>query len=57
VDVSRHKADFLHAHNKRRNFLALGKVPGYYPAARMATMVGTQAGKHVMALTCDIPNP
>ncbi|XP_043644654.1 antigen 5 like allergen Cul n 1 [Drosophila teissieri] len=39
VDVSRHKADFLHGHNKRRNFLALGKVPGYYPAARMATMV------------------
>ncbi|XP_068147157.1 antigen 5 like allergen Cul n 1 isoform X1 [Drosophila tropicalis] len=39
VDISKHKAYMLHAHNKRRNFLALGKVPGYYPAARMATMV------------------
>ncbi|KAL7736959.1 hypothetical protein ACLKA6_008820 [Drosophila palustris] len=39
VDISRHKATFVHGHNKRRNFVALGKLPGYYPAKRMTTMV------------------
>jgi len=39
VDISAYKSTFVHAHNKRRNFLALGLLPGYYPAARMATMV------------------
>lgn len=28
----------LHEHNKRRNFIAAGKLPGYYPAARMASL-------------------
>lgn len=39
VDISRHKSYFVHEHNRRRNFVALGKLPGYYPAARMTTMV------------------
>ncbi|XP_037952364.1 antigen 5 like allergen Cul n 1 [Teleopsis dalmanni] len=39
VDVSAYKSVFVHEHNKRRNFIALGLLPGYYPASRMATMV------------------
>lgn len=28
----------LHEHNNRRNFIASGLLPGYYPASRMATL-------------------
>ncbi|XP_075169036.1 antigen 5 like allergen Cul n 1-like [Haematobia irritans] len=30
---------FVDEHNKRRNLIASGQLPGYYPATRMATMV------------------
>ncbi|XP_067632564.1 venom allergen-1 [Eurosta solidaginis] len=39
LDISAYKGQFVHEHNKRRNYLALGLLPGYYPASRMATMV------------------
>ncbi|XP_017462365.1 PREDICTED: uncharacterized protein LOC108355741, partial [Rhagoletis zephyria] len=38
LDISDYKDQFVHEHNKRRNFLALGLLPGYFPASRMATM-------------------
>ncbi|XP_036330935.1 antigen 5 like allergen Cul n 1-like [Rhagoletis pomonella] len=38
-DLRQYRQHILHEHNKRRNFVALGELPGYYPAARMATMV------------------
>ncbi|XP_017488225.1 PREDICTED: venom allergen 5-like, partial [Rhagoletis zephyria] len=38
IDIRSHKKEILHEHNKRRNFVALGHLPGYYPASRMATM-------------------
>ncbi|XP_014093978.2 antigen 5 like allergen Cul n 1 [Bactrocera oleae] len=39
IDLRSYKKEILHEHNKRRNFVALGQLPGYYPASRMATMV------------------
>ena len=37
-DLKHLRSYILHEHNKRRNFVASGALPGYYPAARMATM-------------------
>ncbi|SPP72729.1 antigen 5 like allergen Cul n 1 [Drosophila guanche] len=39
VNLKPHRALILAEHNKRRNFIASGSLPGYYPATRMATMV------------------
>ncbi|XP_055911692.1 antigen 5 like allergen Cul n 1-like [Eupeodes corollae] len=38
LNIKPFKSMILHEHNKRRNFIALGLLPGYYPATRMATM-------------------
>lgn len=38
IDLRPYRADILYEHNRRRNFIAAGLLPGYYPAARMATM-------------------
>uniref|UniRef100_A0A1A9WJY1 SCP domain-containing protein n=1 Tax=Glossina brevipalpis TaxID=37001 RepID=A0A1A9WJY1_9MUSC len=39
MDINEFKSIFVHEHNKRRNRIASGKLSGYYPATRMATMV------------------
>ncbi|XP_065368937.1 antigen 5 like allergen Cul n 1-like [Calliphora vicina] len=38
IDLRPHRKFILHEHNKRRNFIASGKLPGYYPAAKMASL-------------------
>ncbi|XP_073811672.1 venom allergen-1-like [Musca autumnalis] len=38
IDLRPYRNLILHEHNNRRNFIANGLLPGYYPAARMATM-------------------
>uniref|UniRef100_T1GA08 SCP domain-containing protein n=1 Tax=Megaselia scalaris TaxID=36166 RepID=T1GA08_MEGSC len=38
LDVSAFKESFVQAHNERRNFVALGLLPGFEPATKMATM-------------------
>ncbi|TMW42502.1 hypothetical protein DOY81_012418, partial [Sarcophaga bullata] len=38
VDITKFKQVFVDEHNKRRNLIASGQLPGYYPASRMATM-------------------
>ncbi|XP_017836482.1 antigen 5 like allergen Cul n 1 [Drosophila busckii] len=58
VEISaRNKAHFVHGHNKRRNFVALGKLPGYYPAARMTTMMWDDELQYLASLnvrTCKL---
>jgi len=39
VDLKPYRSLIVEEHNKRRNFIASGSLPGYYPATRMATMV------------------
>lgn len=38
IDLKPYRNFILHEHNKRRNFIASGLLPGYYPAAKMATL-------------------
>ncbi|XP_061402289.1 antigen 5 like allergen Cul n 1-like [Musca vetustissima] len=38
IDLEPYRDLIVHEHNKRRNFVALGLLPGYYPASRMATL-------------------
>lgn len=38
IDLRSYRDFILNEHNKRRNFVAYGQLPGYYPAARMATL-------------------
>uniref|UniRef100_A0A1I8PAQ2 SCP domain-containing protein n=1 Tax=Stomoxys calcitrans TaxID=35570 RepID=A0A1I8PAQ2_STOCA len=38
IDLRPYRKLILHEHNNRRNFVASGLLPGYYPAARMATL-------------------
>ncbi|XP_005188844.3 antigen 5 like allergen Cul n 1-like [Musca domestica] len=38
IDLRPYRQLILDEHNKRRNFIALGLLPGYYPAERMATL-------------------
>lgn len=38
IDLRSHHEFILHEHNKRRNFIASGNLPGYYPAAKMASL-------------------
>ncbi|XP_073811673.1 antigen 5 like allergen Cul n 1-like [Musca autumnalis] len=38
IDLRPYRDLILHGHNSRRNFVALGLLPGYYPASRMATL-------------------
>ncbi|XP_019892872.2 antigen 5 like allergen Cul n 1-like [Musca domestica] len=38
IDLRPYRDLILHEHNNRRNFVAQGLLPGYYPAARMATL-------------------
>ncbi|XP_075167894.1 antigen 5 like allergen Cul n 1-like [Haematobia irritans] len=38
IDLKPYRKLLLHEHNNRRNFIAAGHLPGYYPAARMATL-------------------
>ncbi|XP_075167893.1 antigen 5 like allergen Cul n 1-like [Haematobia irritans] len=39
IDLEPYRDFILHEHNKRRNFIASGLLPGYYPASRMAALV------------------
>ncbi|XP_013100211.1 antigen 5 like allergen Cul n 1-like [Stomoxys calcitrans] len=38
IDLTPYRDLILHEHNKRRNFIANGLLPGFYPASRMATI-------------------
>ncbi|XP_067634348.1 venom allergen-1-like [Eurosta solidaginis] len=53
-DLRRYHEHILHEHNKRRNFVALGKLPGYYPAARMATMVWDEELAYLASLNLKV---
>ncbi|XP_037825585.1 antigen 5 like allergen Cul n 1-like [Lucilia sericata] len=57
VDISKFKHVFVNEHNKRRNLIASGQLPGYYPAARMATMVWDDELQYLAGLnvrTCKL---
>ncbi|KAH8415957.1 hypothetical protein KR222_005134 [Zaprionus bogoriensis] len=57
INLRPHRDFILDEHNKRRNFVAAGKLPGYYPAARMATMVWDEELEYLATLnlkTCDL---
>ncbi|XP_017836594.1 antigen 5 like allergen Cul n 1 [Drosophila busckii] len=57
IDLRPHREFILHEHNKRRNFIASGKLPGYYPAANMATMQWDEELEYLATLnlkTCHL---
>lgn len=54
IDLRSYKNEILHEHNKRRNFVALGELPGYYPASRMATMVWDEELAFLAALNMKL---
>ncbi|XP_037945428.1 antigen 5 like allergen Cul n 1-like [Teleopsis dalmanni] len=50
LDLRPYRSFILHEHNKRRNFIAAGLLPGYYPASRMATMIWDDELAYLAAL-------
>ncbi|KAL7736960.1 hypothetical protein ACLKA6_008821 [Drosophila palustris] len=57
INLQPHRDFILDEHNKRRNFIAAGQLPGYYPAARMATMVWDEELEYLATLnlkTCNL---
>ncbi|EDW72384.2 uncharacterized protein Dwil_GK20747 [Drosophila willistoni] len=57
INMKPYRDFILHEHNKRRNFIASGSLPGYYPAARMATMIWDEELEYLATLnlkTCNL---
>ncbi|XP_061402291.1 antigen 5 like allergen Cul n 1-like [Musca vetustissima] len=50
IDINPYRHVFVDEHNKRRNLIASGQLPGYYPASRMATMVWDEELQYLAAL-------
>nr|CAR93762.1 CG9822-PA [Drosophila melanogaster]CAR93765.1 CG9822-PA [Drosophila melanogaster]CAR93767.1 CG9822-PA [Drosophila melanogaster] len=50
VDLKPYRKLIVNEHNKRRNYIASGSLPGYYPATRMATMVWDEELEYLATL-------